>query len=93
MVDSGFDFQAEAKAACDGIVGRKVKWAVLRIPEGKDAGCALVATGQQSGTDEASSEADFKAFVDQMPENEPRWGIYDLNFLKNDVNNNKIVFV
>lgn len=93
MVDSGFDFQAEAKAACDGIVGRKVKWAVLRIPEGKDAGCALVATGQQSGTDEASSEADFKAFVDNMPENEPRWGIYDLNFLKNDVNNNKIVFV
>ena len=64
MVDSGFDFQAEAKAACDGIVGRKVKWAVLRIPEGKDAGCALVASGNCSGTDETCSENDFKAFVE-----------------------------
>lgn len=92
MVDSAFVFQPEALTAMNGIVGRSVKWCVLRIPEGADAGCELVASGTQSGTDDASSEADFLAFSAAMPDKEPRWGIYDLNFLKGGVNCNKIVF-
>ena len=44
-----------------------------------------------SGEGENESEADFKAFVDGLPDGDARWAVYDLNFMKNGVNNSKIV--
>ena len=93
MVQGGFEFAAEAEAALKAFGSRKLKWAVLRIPEGRDAGCELVASAESSGEGEEPSEADFAAFKAQLPADQPRWGIYDLNFMKNGVNNTKVCFV
>ena len=88
-----FEFQAEATAALTAFGKREVRWAVFRIPEGTDSGIQLVKSSPSSGEDDASSEADFAAFAAELPEDEPRWGVYDLNFMKNGVNNSKVCFV
>ena len=61
----------------------------MRIPEGKDAGCELVASGVKSGDE----EADFLAFKAEMPADEPRWAVFELNFMKGGSNNFKIIFI
>ena len=68
---------------------RECKWIVCQIPEGKDAGCAMVCCGQKSD----DNEKDFNDFAAAFPDDQPRWGVYDLNFEKGGVNNNKVVFV
>ena len=32
-------------------------------------------------------------FAAELPDNEPRWGVYDLNFMKGGINNSKVCFV
>ena len=93
MVSSGFTFTEEATAALAGFGQRKLRWAVFRIPEGTDAGCELVKSGASSGEDESNSVADFKLFANELPTDQPRWGVYDLNFLKSGINNSKVCFV
>ena len=88
-----FEFQTEATQALAAFQSRQLRWAVFRIPEGTDSGIMLLKSSPSSGEDEANSEADFAAFAAELPADEPRWGVYDLNFLKNGINNSKICFV
>ena len=82
-------FTEAAMQALTGFSTRKVKWAILRVPQGKDSGCDLEKVGYSTGND----DADFRAFAAAVPESEPRWLVYDLHFMKRDINNNKIVFI
>ena len=93
MVSAGFEFEDGATEALASFAKRELRWAVFRIPEGKDSGVALAKSAVSSGEDEEKSEADFAAFAAELPEDEPRWGVYDLNFMKGGVNNSKICFV
>ena len=45
MVDSGFTFNQNALDAMAGVMNRSVKWVIMRIPEGGDSGCEVVAQG------------------------------------------------
>jgi len=92
-VSAGFVFEAAATEALANIAKRKLKWAVFRIPKGSDSGIQLVKSGASSGEDDANSEADFELFAAELPVNEPRWGVYDLNFMKNGIHNSKVCFV
>ena len=87
---SGFDFTEEILGKFNAVMKRDCKWVVCQIPEGKDAGCCMSACGEKASSD---NEADFAAFAAAFPDDQPRWGIYDLNFEKGGVNNNKVVFV
>ena len=49
----------------------------------------MVCCGQKSD----DNEKDFNDFAAAFPDDQPRWGVYDLNFEKGGVNNNKVVFV
>ena len=78
------------EAAIAAVWSRKAKWVLCQIPDGKDSGCALscepyVGTGDK--------EADFAAFVEAVPEDKPRWGIYALNYVHKDVNKTQIVLM
>lgn len=77
--------------ALTGLSQRKIKWAVLAIPDGKDSECVLESSGVAS--DPKNEEADFAAFTAAVPQDKCRWLVYDLGFEKNGVNNNKIVFI
>ena len=77
-----------AVEALNGLSKRTIKWVILAIPEGKDSECVL----ESSGTPTDSEEADFEAFRAKVPADKCRWLVYDLGFMKNGVNNNKIVF-
>ena len=85
-----FNFTPEALTALTAFGKRELRWAVLRIPEGQDAGCEVVGTSQ--GVPECNEET-FAAFKALLPADQPRWAVYDLNFMKGGINNNKVIFV
>ena len=85
-----FEFTAEANTALTAFQQRKSRWAVFRIPEGSDAGCEVVAASEGAPED---SDAVFDAFKANLPADQPRWAVYDLNFMKGGINNSKIIFV
>ena len=39
------------------------------------------------------TEETFAAFKALLPADQPRWAVYDLNFMKGGINNNKVIFV
>ena len=91
MVSAGFEFDQAAVDAMVNVTKRVNKWVVMQIPDGKDAGCAMVQCAAAKNPPE--DDAEFDAFAACFPDDQPRWGIYDLNFMKNGVNNNKVIFV
>merc|ERR1711934_406368 len=95
MQGTGFTFTEEATNAITKI-GHDFKWVICKIPDGTDSGCELVASGAREGgnnpTDE-QNEASFTAMVAEIPDDQPRWCFYDLNFQKGGVNNFKILFI
>ena len=91
MVESSSQFQygAGVTECLADIHNRKCCWVVLRIPEGTDSGAEIQNKGVSAGDD----EADFANLKAELTNEHPRWVILDLHYVKNEVNNNKVLFV
>ena len=71
------------------IHGRALCWAMVKIPDGQDSGYAIEHEHATTGDD----DQDFAALLEKLPEDQPRWIVIDFHYLKNEVNNNKILFL
>ena len=67
-----------------------IKWAILRLKEGTDNYVEFAVPPHPKSDDE---DADFNAFKDAMPSDDPRWVFYNLHFEKGGVDNHKILFI
>ena len=83
------DITNDAATQLKNFGSRKCKWAIFKIPDDKDCGCDV----QDFSAGTGDCAADFAAFAEKIPTDQPRWLVYDLAFDKGGINHSKICFV